>query len=317
MSTPVEHSKAQGLHTENNGCGIIEVDAEKKLIRKIDLSLMPSVFILYLFSYMDRLNIGLGKIAGMEEDLQFTSHQYYTAVIVWVIGYTISAVPSNMILCRTRPSVFIPTITFAWGSVAASIGAVHHQSQLIALRFLLGVFEAGSKRFITFLTAGILSGAFGGVISGAITSTLDGIHGIRGWRWLFIVEGVATAGVSLIVHWTLLDFPTSSRRLFPEERKLAQQRLIEDGIADQGDSKAQPTSIFVLLLKALSDWRTWILIPGYMAILGASAISYFYPTLVNDMGYTSTAAQYDCSALHRPSGCGSPHLLVRRPQPPC
>ncbi|KAJ5356546.1 hypothetical protein N7517_011155, partial [Penicillium concentricum] len=126
-------------------CIIIDASSEKKLIRKIDFHLMPSIFILYLFSYMDRSNIGLTKIAGMEEDLHLTSHQYYTAVIVWVIGYTISAVPSNMILCRTRPSVLIPIITFAWGTVAALIGAVRHQSQLVALRFLLGVFEAGFR----------------------------------------------------------------------------------------------------------------------------------------------------------------------------
>ncbi|KAJ5399962.1 hypothetical protein N7465_010451 [Penicillium sp. CMV-2018d] len=295
---------------------IVDADAEKKLVRKIDLYLMPSIFILYLFSYMDRSNIGLAKIAGMEEDLHLTSHQYYTAVIVWIIGYTISAVPSNMILSRTRPSVFLPIITFAWGSIAALIGAVRNQGQLIALRFLLGVFEAGfgpaviflistwyrkneqSKRFLIFLTAGILSGAFGGVISGAITSTLDGAHGIRGWRWLFIVEGVATAGVSLIVHWTLLDYPHSSRGLSPEERKLAQQRLLQDGIADQDDSKNPNTSIFALLLEALSSWRTWVLVPGYMTLVGAGAISYFYPTLVNDMGYTPTTAQYMTAPLY-------------------
>ncbi|KAJ6148105.1 hypothetical protein N7497_010087 [Penicillium chrysogenum] len=316
MSIFAEHNKPQSLHSGDTGrCIIVDADVEKKLVRKIDLYLMPSIFILYLFSYMDRSNIGLAKIAGMEEDLHLTSHQYYIAVIVWVIGYTISAVPSNMILCRTRPSIFIPIITFAWGSVAALIGAVRHQGQLIALRFLLGVFEAGfspaviflistwyrkneqSKRFIIFLAAGIQSGAFGGVISGAITSTLDGARGIRGWRWLFIVEGVATAGVSLIVHWTLLDYPRSSRRLSSEERKLAQQRLMEDGI-EQGDSTTQNTSIFILLLKALSNWRAWVLIPGYITLSGAGAISYFYPTLINDMGYTSTNAQYMTAPLY-------------------
>ncbi|KXG47678.1 Major facilitator superfamily domain, general substrate transporter [Penicillium griseofulvum] len=253
MSTSVEQSKPRDLHSENTSI-IVDADAEKKLVRTIDLYLMPSIFILYLFSYMDRSNIGLAKIAGMEEDLHLTSHQYYTAVIVWVIGYTISAVPSKK--------------------------------------------NEQSKRFIIFLTAGILSGAFGGVISGAITSTLDGAYGIRGWRWLFIVEGVTTTGVSIIVHWTLLDYPHSSRGLSPEERILAQQRLIEDGIADQDDSKNQNISIFILLLQAISHWRTWILIPGYMAILGASAISYFYPTLINDMGYTATAAQYMTAPLY-------------------
>lgn len=162
-------------------------------------------------------------------------------------------------------------------------------SQWHSLEILL--IRSGSKRFIIFLTAGILSGAFGGVISGAITSTLDGAQGIRGWRWLFIVEWVATAGVSLIAHWTLLDYPHRSRGLSEEERKLAQQRLVKDGI-DQGDSKTQNTSMFILLLKALSNWRTWVLIPGYITLSGAGAISYFYPTLINDMGYTSINAQY-------------------------
>lgn len=155
-----------------------------------------------------------------------------------------------------------------------------------------------SKRFIIFLTAGILSGAFGSVVSGAITSTLDGAHGIRGWRWLFIVEGVATTGVSLIVHWTLLDYPHSSRGLSAEEQKLAQARLVEDGIADSGDTESQNRSIFVALVKAISNWRTWVLVPAYMTILGALAISYFYPTLINGMGYTSTTAQYMTAPLY-------------------
>lgn len=105
----------------------------------------------------------------MEDDLNLSSNQYYIAVVIWVIGYTIGAVPSkcglltfssspsawkltsfvhSMILARTRPSIFIPVITFGWGSMAALIGIVQNQSQLIALRFFLGIFEAGfSVRF--------------------------------------------------------------------------------------------------------------------------------------------------------------------------
>jgi MFS family permease len=72
---------------------------------------------------------------------------------------------------------------------------------------------------------------------------------------------------------------------------------MEDGI-EQGDSTTQNTSIFVLLLKALSNWRAWVLIPGYITLSGAGAISYFYPTLINDMGYTSTNAQYMTAPLY-------------------
>lgn len=115
MSLGAEDVKPKAFHAEEGTRESIAVDpvAEKKLVRKIDLYLMPSVFILYLFSYVvgllhllfpieetsnltqDRSNIGLAKVAGMEEDLELTSYQYYTAVIVWVIGYTIAAVPSK------------------------------------------------------------------------------------------------------------------------------------------------------------------------------------------------------------------------------
>jgi MFS family permease len=109
-----------------------------------------------------------------------------------------------MILSRTRPSLYIPLLMVLWGSVAALMALVQTPAQLHGMRFLLGVMEAGlspailflistwyrrheqSKRFMCFLTAGILSGAFGGIVAGAITASIDGAHGIAGWRWYFI-----------------------------------------------------------------------------------------------------------------------------------
>lgn len=106
-----------------------------------------------------------------------------------------------MILSRTRPSLYIPFLMLLWGAVAALMSLVKTPAQLLGMRFLLGIMEAGfspailfiistwyrrheqSKRFMVFLSAGILSGAFGGIIAGAITDSLDGVHGIRGWRW--------------------------------------------------------------------------------------------------------------------------------------
>ncbi|KAJ6188440.1 Major facilitator superfamily domain general substrate transporter, partial [Penicillium mononematosum] len=158
-----------------------------------------------------------------------------------------------------------------------------------------------SKRFIIFLSAGILSGAFGSVVSGSITSTLDGVHGIQGWRWLFIVEGVTTVGISVLSHWTLLDYPYNSLGLNQAERDLAQKRMVQDGVAEMHANSETPTtrtSIFICLLKALSNWRTWLLVPGYMSILGALSLSYFYPTLVEGMGYSSTNAQYMTAPLY-------------------
>ncbi|KAJ5897146.1 Major facilitator superfamily domain general substrate transporter [Penicillium tannophilum] len=96
MSDAAEDVKAEASHAERIS-ELITIDPvdEKNLVRKIDLYLMPSVFVLYLFSYVDRANIGLAKIAGMEEDLPLSSNGYYMSVAVWVIGYTCAAVPSK------------------------------------------------------------------------------------------------------------------------------------------------------------------------------------------------------------------------------
>lgn len=155
-----------------------------------------------------------------------------------------------------------------------------------------------SKRFFIFLSAGILSGAFGGVAAGAITSRLDGAHGIAGWRWLFLVEGVATVGVSLIVHWTLLDYPGTSKRLTPRQRQIAEQRLLQDGITNRRTEGGHVKTVARAFLTAVLNWRLWVITPAYMTIIGALAISYFYPILVKGLGYTSTDAQYMTAPIY-------------------
>ena len=188
---------------------------EKKLVRKIDMYLMPSIWLLYLFSYMDRTNIGNAKVAGMDDALNLSDNEYSLAIILFQIAYVCFGVPSNMLLSRMRPSRYIPTIVFVsltpllhpetvqmliccqlWGGVVACLAAINTPAQLLAIRFLLGACEAGyapavlfmismwyrrreqSKRFMIFWTAGILAGAFAGILAGAIASGLDGAHGI-------------------------------------------------------------------------------------------------------------------------------------------
>lgn len=154
----------------------------------------------------------------MNDDIGLSSTQYFLAIVVFQIGYVIAEVPSkyatfpscelyiisqthSMILSRTRPSRYIPLLMLLWGTVAALMALVKTPAQLLGMRFLLGVMEAGfspailfiistwyrrheqSERFMAFLSAGILSGAFGGIIAGSITASLDGAHGIAGWRW--------------------------------------------------------------------------------------------------------------------------------------
>lgn len=140
----------------------------------------------------------------MMEDLSLSSNEYSVALIVFFVSYVVFEVPSNLVLSRTRPSLFLPTIMFIWGGITCCMAAVKNYHQLVALRFVVGIFEAGfapgillilsswykkneqSKRFGVYISAAVLSGAFGGILAGAITGGLDGAHGIAGWRWLFV-----------------------------------------------------------------------------------------------------------------------------------
>ncbi|KAF3801992.1 putative transporter [Colletotrichum gloeosporioides] len=297
-------------HIETSGQTITwTAEEEKALVKKIDLFLMPTIWLMYLLSYMDRTNIGNAKIAGMADDIGLSSSQYSIVLVVFFIGYVLFEPPSNMILVRTRPSLYLPFIMALWGVLTCIMSVVKEYHHLIVLRVFVGIMESGfapgilliisswyrrgeqSRRFAVFMSAAILSGAFGGLLAGAITSGLEGAHGIRGWRWLFIVEGVATIGWAGISAFILLDFPATSTRLTPREREIAVARLQEDNVTVRNaDEKLGKGKSFML---ALRDWRTWGFIFGYMVIVGSSTLSYFYPTLVHGLGFTSTVqAQY-------------------------
>ena len=121
-----------------------------------------------------------------------------------VITYVLFEVPSNLILSKTKPSIFLPVIMILWGTATCCMSLIQSYHQLIALRTIVGILEAGfapgvllilsswykkneqSKRFAVYISAAVLSGAFGGIIAGAITGGLEGAHGLRGWRWLFV-----------------------------------------------------------------------------------------------------------------------------------
>ncbi|ORY54845.1 major facilitator superfamily domain-containing protein [Pseudomassariella vexata] len=286
-----------------------DTEEERKLVRKIDLFLLPTIWLMYLLSYMDRTNVGNAKVAGMEVDLEVDSDRYSISLVVFFIGYVICEVPSNMILARTRPSIFLPTIMALWGLVTIGMGFVPNYKALIGFRVIVGILEAGfapgvllllsswykpaeqSKRFGVYISAAILSGAFGGLIAGSIANGLDGAHGLAGWRWLFIVEGAATAGWSIIAAFILLDFPANSKRLSERERQLAIARLLSEDARVQTD-ETPVLSHGQALKQALTSWRVWIFVVGYMAVVGSSTLSYFYPTLVNGLGYDKTVSQY-------------------------
>ncbi|KAL5341093.1 major facilitator superfamily domain-containing protein [Aspergillus crustosus] len=286
-----------------------DTEEERRLVRKIDMFLLPTIWVMYLLSYMDRTNIGNALVAGMDEDLEINSDRYSIALVVFFVGYVVFEIPSNMLLAHIKPSIYLPSIMFAWGVVTIGVAWAPNYQALIGFRVGMGILEAGfapgvlllinswykkseqSKRFAVYISAAILSGAFGGLIAGGIMDSLDGAYGIAGWRWLFIVEGAATAGCSIIASFTLLDFPGTTKRLAPRERELAMQRMAAESMMSATDDYVALGHGQALKM-SLANWKTWLFVVGYMAIVGSATLSYFYPTLVSGLGYTGRMAQY-------------------------
>ncbi|KAF7557258.1 hypothetical protein G7Z17_g820 [Cylindrodendrum hubeiense] len=284
-------------------------DAEKRLVRKMDLIMMPALWFMYILAYIDRQNIGNAKVAGMDEDLNLSDDQYAMLLSIFFIGYLICEVPSNMILTRSRPSFYLPGIMIIWGALCAVMSVVHNYQGMLALRFFLGAIEAGffpgvlylmtcwykkaeiGKRFSIFFTASVCSGAMSGLLAGAITGNMEGVRGMRGWRWLYLIEGCCTIAMAICLKFILLDFPESSKRLSMEERQFAVIRMIHDRNTSVARQAIRLTH-WQSFKAAVADPRTYLFIILFVMDLGSCTISYFIPTIVKSMGYTSVHAQY-------------------------
>jgi MFS family permease len=193
------------------------------------------------------------------------------------VGYIVWAPISSLIVTRTRPSLYFPTIMLLWGVVTCAISAVKTYPQLLVMRVLVGALESGftpgmmflfscwylpsefGKRSALFLTSAQIGGIFGGLAAGAIMADLEGAHGIRGWRWLFIVEGVVTIGVAIVAVFVLPDFPGSSKNLTATEKKIALGRLGRVGTLTMKNRVRGLASVKGAVVGALKDWKTYAL----------------------------------------------------------
>ncbi|KAG6918952.1 hypothetical protein DXG01_010191, partial [Tephrocybe rancida] len=216
---------------------------EKKLLRKIDLALIPWLSLLYLLSFLDRTSIG---------------------------NYALFEVPSNVFLKRLRPSIWLSFLMLGWGIMMTIQGLVVNFGGLMGMRWMLGLFEAGlfpgvnyylscwykrsefGIRAAIFFSAASVSGAFGGLLAAAI-SNMDGIGGKPGWAWIF--KGLATVLAGVASFWIIQDFPDTAKFLTEAERTVVVRRLqSDDQFSAAGGEKLQ----WKYILKAVKDWKTWV-----------------------------------------------------------
>ncbi|KAI1330341.1 MFS general substrate transporter [Xylariaceae sp. FL0255] len=278
---------------------------ERKMLNRIDWHILPFVSILYLLAFLDRVNIANANTFNLQQDLHLKGTQYNTALTIFFVPYIFFEVPSNILLRRFSPRIWLCGCMFTFGVVSVLQGLTQNYSGLLATRFFLGVFETGmfpgcfyligmwykrseaQKRYSLFFSSTSLAGAFGGLLASAI-GLLDGKRGYSGWRWIFILEGALTVVVAVIFFFYFPSFPEEAKWLTEEERAYVRARLH----ADQGNNAAERKVTFKDFLTAMKDHRVWL--GGFMylgLIVPAYSYAFFAPTIIKTYHYSAIQTQ--------------------------
>ena len=269
-----------------------DAEFEDRTYAKVIRRLVPFLLLCYVVAYLDRVNVGFAKLQ-MLNDLKFSETVYGLGAGIFFIGYFLFEVPSNIILHRTGARRWIARIMVTWGLISAAMMFVSSPTSFYVMRFLLGVSEAGffpgiilyltywfpaarrGKVVALFMTAIALAGVIGGPLSGWIMQAFGGLNGWAGWQWLFLLEGIPSVLVGIWVLFYLDDSIKAAKWLQPEEKKLLEQRIAQDGahIADHG------------IGGVFRNGKVWLCALIYFCfIMGLYGVSFWLPQLIKGMG---------------------------------
>jgi MFS transporter, ACS family, tartrate transporter len=266
------------------------VSAEAELLSRVRRRIIPFLFLLYIAAYLDRVNIGFAALQ-MNQDLGLSPAVYGFGAGIFFLGYFLFEVPSNLVMARVGARRWIARIMITWGVISSSMMLVRGPMSFYALRFLLGVAEAGffpgmilyltywfptrerAGAISLFMTAIALAGVVGGPVSGALLM-LRGRGGLAGWQWLFLLEGIPSIVLGLVVLKYLPNGPRDAKWLTEEEKTVLLARLSESGPAD---ARPRESTVFGVLSNPL----VWVFSFCYLAIVSALyGITFWLPTIL-------------------------------------
>ncbi|EJM97782.1 MFS transporter [Herbaspirillum sp. YR522] len=261
---------------------------------KVTWRLLPLLFLCYVASYLDRVNVGFAKLQ-MLSDLKFSETVYGLGAGIFFIGYFIFEVPSNMILHKVGARLWIARIMITWGIISGAMAYVTTPQMFYIMRFLLGVAEAGffpgvilyltywypaerrGKITALFMTGIALSGVIGGPLSGWIMHAMPGVWGHSGWQWMFIIEAIPSLVLGVLVIVYMKDRIRDAHWLSEEEKQ-----LLESNIAHE-ESQKQHLSVAAVF----ANGRVWLGALIYFCfVMGLYGVSFWLPTIIKTTGVT-------------------------------
>lgn len=262
--------------------------------RKVLWRIMPFLMLCYVVSFIDRSNIGFAKLHFIA-DLNFNDAIYGIGAGIFYVGYILFEVPSNMVLHKSGVRKTLLRIMVLWGLFSAGMAFMQTPTHFYVMRFLLGAAEAGMfpgmllyltywvplnrrARFNALFTASIpLAGMIGGPLSGAIMHSFDGVSGMHGWQWMFIIEGLPACALGVFAYFYLTDGPSTSKWLSPREKDIIAEDLA------QGGAK-QSTGQHSYLGALRNPKLYWLSGMGVAVLVSTGGVFFWLPTIIRQSG---------------------------------
>ncbi|KAH7113331.1 major facilitator superfamily domain-containing protein [Dendryphion nanum] len=282
-------------------------EEQRRTIRRIDWRMLPILGLMYSISLIDRTNLGLALVAGLQTDLDLgVGNRYTIIVMIFFVGYILFEIPSNLVLPRVGPANWLAFLGVSFGSILIGTGFVRHWGTLVACRLLLGITEAGflpgctylitcwytrfevGKRMSLFWILSVIASGFSAILAYALTQ-MAGMAGLNGWSWIFIIEGAITCVICICGWFLIIDFPARAGKfLRPEEQEFIMNRIN----VDRQDAEEDEMTLRVIF-HHLKDWRLYVWAFNLMAsTLPGYAYSYFLPVILREgMGFSTSKSQ--------------------------
>ncbi|KAJ5338931.1 hypothetical protein N7452_005659 [Penicillium brevicompactum] len=276
----------------------LDSEAERSYVRKVDFIVLPVLCLMYFFDCMDRSNLANAKTDGLDTDLHLKGNDYSLLILLFYIPFGLFDLPWNLLIKRFSGRWMLSFMSIVWGVLALCQCAAKDFGSLLAIRIILGVFEAGffagATFYLTlFYTRGemgfrlaivqsfaVLASAFSGLISFGVFQIND--PAVKGWQWLFIIEGSMTLITGIVGFFLLPHSAPTAWFLSDREKAAATARLLRD-TSSEVDTGFDLKACF----ETWSDWKfpVWCLITFTYPVAYATAMN-FFPMIVQRLGYS-------------------------------
>ncbi|KAF4762116.1 hypothetical protein N7455_001423 [Penicillium solitum] len=306
------HHSREEVPSENN----FPLSKHRRLKWKLDLFILPLISSVYFFASMGRSDLANAQVAGLSDELHISPQGYSNAATLFLVGYVLFQLPGTLLIKQLGPARQFAGAMIIWGAITAATVSIKNTTQLLVIRFLVGVAEAFvqggvfylsfwyeyselATRGAIFYSMSTLAGAFNGLIAYGITKDLDGANGWRAWRWIFLIEGIMPCAFAFIVLFFLPASPEALKFGFSPEEKAQVVRRARNA-HNTSEAKLQIKRIPLVLLSL----HFWLLLAiaccGHFCV---GSMSNFLPAIIASFGYNEVDTQmftvivYACACI--------------------